>query len=208
MAFYPTVTAFSNNTTTKTFLQSEGIISKTPIGSMPSGLATITCAEYSTGANVVTVLTLNGFVVGAQAGAAAALGVGNIIYSFPTGDQHLELVYSFDNISLTCAGTAVAGGKLGLGSVVASGAISVLSGTSTFQDRLTGVTVPTASTGGAATSSGPVGATAGIGTGIALNGTGAIKDVLLNYSGTMNANNTGNLTASGRIFIQWTRMSF
>lgn len=207
MAFYPTITANSNNTTVRTALQSESIISKTPIGSMPSGLSTITCAEYSTGADVVAVLTLNGFVIGAQAGAAAALGVGSAIYAFPASDQHLELVYSFDAISLTCAGTAVSGGKLGLGSVVASGAISVLSGTSTFQDRLTGTTVPTASTGGAATSA-IFAATAGIGTGIALNGTGAVKTIYLNYAATMNADNVGNLTAQGRIFIKYTRMSF
>src|SRR6185369_3754965 len=126
------------------------------------------------------------FVIGTLAG--ATLGVGAICYAFPASDQHLELVYSFDGVSLTAAGAAAASAKLGLGSVVAVGAVSVLSGTATFQDRLTGTTVPTASTGGAATST-IVAATAGIGTGIALNGTSAIKNVFLNCAAAWGADN-------------------
>lgn len=208
MAIFPTALSTSNNTTIKTALQSESIISKTAIGSTPTAAGnTVTVAEYSTGAAVTTVLTLNNFVIGAQAPAAAALGLGAICYSFPASDLHTELFYSFDSIVLTQAGTAVAGAVLGLGSVVASGAISVLSGTATFQNRLVGTTVPTASTGGAATSA-LAAVTAGIGTGIALNVAANVKDVFLNAAATWNANNTGNLTASGRIFIQWNRMSF
>lgn len=168
-----------------------------------SPVATVTVDEYG-GKDVVTVLTLTNFVVGALAGAGAALGLGNIVYAFPAG-QHFELVYSLSGISLTAAGTAVAGAKLGLGSVIATGAISVLSGTATFQDRLTGTTVPTASTGGAATSA-LLATTAGIGTGIALNVAASVKNVFLNCAATWNADNTGNLTASGVIVLKWVRM--
>ncbi len=199
-----TITAYSNNEVTKTAIVSEYIRSKTAIGSTP--VSTVTFNEYSTGADVVTVLTLTNFVVGALAGAGAALGVGNIVYAFPASDQHLELVSSFDNISLTATGTAVTT-KLGLGSVIASGAVSVLSGTATFQDRLTGVNAATAAGGGTAISS-MAAATAGIGTGIALNVAASVKNVFLNAAGTWNADNTGNLTANGRIFLKWTRMSF
>lgn len=208
MAIYPTVLSTSNNTTTKTALQSNSLISLTPIGSTPAAAGnTVTVAEYTDGANVVTVLTLNNFVVGALAGAAAALAVGNIVYAFPTGDQHTEASYSFDNVSLTAAGTAVSGAKLGIGSVVGSGAVATLAGTATFMDRLTQQTVPTAATGGAATSA-LVNVTAGVNTGIGLNTTSSVKNVFLSGCATWNADNTGNLTASGRIFIQWTRMSF
>lgn len=206
MALTQTVTAYSNNETVKTALSSEYIRAKTPLGSTPSTISTVTATEYSTGADVVTVLTLNNFVVGALAGAGAALGFGNIVYAFPTGDMHTEVCYSFENIVLTAAGTAV-NADVGLGSVVASGAVNVLSGTSTFEDRLTGQTIGTNAAGGTAVSAGPVGATAGILTGIALNGTSAVKNVFLNAAGTWNANNVGNLTASGRIYIKWTRMS-
>jgi hypothetical protein len=207
MAFYPTILGTTNNTTVKTALQTESVISKTPIGSMPAGLSTITCAEYTAGGAVTTVLTLNNFVVFALAGAAAALAGGSIIYSFPASDLHTEASYSFDGISLTAAGTAVAGATLGIGSVVASGAVATLAGTATFMDRLTQATVPTASGGGAATSA-LANVTAGVNTGIGLNVAASVKNVFLNSSATWNANNTGNLTASGRIFIQWNRMSF
>lgn len=206
MSITNTVTAYSNNETTKTALVSEYIRSKTAIGSTPSTISTISCIEYSTGGDVLTVLTLNNFVIGAMASAAAALGVGAIIYTFPSGDQHLETAYSFWNMVLTCNGTAV-NADVGLGSVVASGAVSVLSGTATFEDRLTGQTIGSAASGGTAVSAGPIGATAGIQTGIALNGTSSVKNVFLNAAGTWNANNTSNLTISGQVFIKWTRFS-
>lgn len=206
MSIINTVTPFTNNETVKTALVSEYIRSKTAIGSTPSGISTITCTEYSTGGDILVALTLTNFVVGALAGAGAALGVGNIIYTFPTGDQHLETAYSFWNLALTAAGTAVTC-KVGLGSVIASGAVSGLSGTATFQDRVTAQDITTGASGGTAVNAGPVGATAGIQTGIALNGTSAVKNVFLNAAGTWNSNNTGNLTASGQIFIKWTRFS-
>ena len=206
MAFYPTVLSTTNNTTVKTAIQTESVISKTPIGSMPSGLSTITCAEYTQGTLVTAVLTLNGFVIGAIPAANAALGVGSAIYSFPAGDQHLETAYSFWGLALTLPSTGVVC-TTGLGSVVASGVVSVLSGTATFQDRLTGQSITSAAGGGTAVNAGPVGATAGIQTGIALNGTGAIKTVYLNSAGTFGTANAGNLTATGQIFIQWSRFS-
>lgn len=208
MAIFPTVLSTSNNTTVKTALQTESVISKTPIGSTPAAAgATVTVAEYTDGTAVTTVLTFNNFVVFALAGAAAALAGGSICYAFPASDLHTEASYSFDGIVMTAAGTAVAGAKLGVGSVVASGAVATLAGTATFMDRLTQQTVPTASTGGAATSA-LVNVTAGVNTGIGLNVAASVKNVFLNGCATWNSDNVGNLTVSGRLFIQWNRMSF
>ena len=179
-----------------------GIQATTPLTTTPVG--TVTIQEFSTGKDIVTVLTLTNFIVGGSFGAAAK-GVGNIVAAYPAGDQHLELVDSFSSIVLTLAGTAVAC-DTGLGSVIASGAVSVLDGTATFEDRFTGVAITTAPTGGTAVS-GLAGATAGIGTGIALNGAAAVKNVFLNAAGTFNVNNTGNLTASGVIILKWTQMA-
>lgn len=200
----PTPTPYSNNETPKSAIVTNYVRQKVAIGSTP--VSTVTFNEYSTGGDILTVLTLTNFVVGALASAGAALGVGNILYTFPAGDQHLELAYSLWGLALTCPGTAVAC-DTGLGSVIASGAVSVLDGTGTFEDRLTGVAISTASTGGTAVNSGPVGATAGIGTGIALNATGSVKNVFLNAAGTWNANNTNSLLANGQVFIKWTRFS-
>lgn len=171
---------------------------------MTTPVSTVTVAESGDGRNITTVLTLTDFIVGALAGAGAALGLGNIVAAFPAG-QHLELVYSFSSLSLKAVGTPVTC-KTGLGSVIASGAVSVLSGTATFQDRLTAQDIATAPAGGTAVSA-LKGATAGIGTGIALNVAASVKNVFLNAAGTWNANNTGNLTASGTIVLKWTKMN-
>ena len=181
-------------------LQSNEVSSLNGIGTPGLG---VVAKHYSTGKDVVTVLTLDDFIVGALAGSGAALGIGSVVYTFPAG-QHFELVYSFSSVSLKCAGTAVAT-DTGLGSVVASGAVSVLSGTGTFEDRLTGQTITTSSTGGTAVSA-LLAATAGIGTGISLNVAASVKNVFLNSAGTWNANNTGNLTADGVIVLKWTQM--
>ncbi len=205
MSIINTVTAQSNNETTKSALVSEYIRAKTPLGSTPSSISTITTQENSTGSDVTTILTLTNFVIGAIPAANAALGVGAIVYTFPAG-QHLELVYGFSNLSLTLPGTANAAAITGLGSVVASGAVSVLSGTATFQNRLTGQTLATASSGGAVASA-LLGATAGIGTGISLNVAANVKDVFLNCAATWVTANAGNLTASGVIVLKWVKMN-
>lgn len=166
-------------------------------------VTTVAINEYGDGRDMTTVLTLTNFIVGALAGAGAALGVGNIVCAFPAG-AHLELIY-YQSLSMKCVGTAV-NTDTGLGSVIASGAVSVLSGTATFEDRLTGQTLATASGGGTAAAA-LLGATAGLGTGISLNVAGSIKNVFLNSAGTWNANNTGNLTATGTVTIHWTKMS-
>lgn len=182
-------------------LTADSVRNRVNLGTTPVG--TVSIVEYSDNRDVTTVLTLTNFIVGALAGAGANLGIGNIVYAFPAG-QHFELVYSLSSIVLTCAGTAVAT-DTGLGSVIASGAIAVLSGTATFEDRLTGQTINTDPAGGAAVSA-LTAATAGIGTGISLNVAGSVKDVFLNSAGAWNADNTGNLTATGTIVLKWTRM--
>jgi hypothetical protein len=174
----------------------------TPLGSTP--VDTVSIKEYGDGRNMVTELTLTDFIVGALAGAGAALGVGNIVYTFPAAGAHLETVY-YQELSLKCAGTPV-NTDTGLGSVIATGAVSVLSGTATFEDRLTGQTIPTAAGGGSATKKLAV-ATAGALTGIAVNESASIKNVFLNSAGTWNANNSGNLTATGIIVLKWTKMN-
>jgi len=182
-------------------LKSDSVMTRASIGTTPVG--TVSFLEYGDGRDMTTVLTLTNFIVGALAGAGAALGVGNIVYAFPAG-QHAELVYSLSSIVLTAAGTPV-NTDTGLGSVIATGAVSTLDGTATFEDRLTGQTIATAAAGGSAVST-VKGATAGIGTGIALNIDSSVKNVFLNSAGTWNEDNTGNLTASGTIVLKWTMM--
>lgn len=201
-----TQTAFSQDGAQIAIFDSNGFMAdsirpRVAFGSSPVG--TVSFQEYGDGRDFTTVCTLTNFIVGTLAGAAAALGVGNIVYAYPAG-QHLELVSSLSAIVLTAAGTAVAT-DTGLGSVIATGVIALLSGTTTFEDRLTGQTINTAAGGGAAVSA-LTAATAGIGAGISLNVAASVKNIFLNSAGTWNANNTGNLTASGTIVLKWTRM--
>ncbi len=171
----------------------------TPVTTTP--VATVTIQEFGDGKDITAVCTLTNFVVGALAGAAAALGLGNIVAAFPAG-AHVENWYYY-NLVLTAAGTAV-NSDLGLGSVIAVGAIATLDGTSTFEDRLTGQTVGTAAAGGTAVAA-LKNPTAGVQTGIALNVAASIKNVFLNAAGTWNANNTGNLTATGTVVLRYSR---
>lgn len=176
----------------------------TQAGITPAGIATIVANEYNAGGSHITVLTLTNFIVGALAGAAADLGVGNKIYTFPAGVQLHEV--SYFSLSLTAAGTAV-NTDTGIGSVIASGAVNVLSGTATFEDYVTGQTVATAAGGGAVAVVGPIGATAGILTGISLQTAAKVKNLFLNSAGTWNANNTGNLTSTGSIVLKWSTLA-
>lgn len=189
------------NTAGGVVLGTAGSYNAVNLGTTPVG--TVSIKEYTTGKDVVAVLTLNNFIVGALAGAGAALGLGNIFYATPAG-QEVEIAYGADSLVFTAAGTAVTG-VFGIGSVIASGAVSVLSGTATFQDRFTGTAATTGAGGGAAVS-GLKTATAGALTGIALNVAGSVKNFFLNFAGTWNANNTGNLTCSGTIVVKYSIM--
>lgn len=200
MALTDTITAYSNNEVTKTALVSNQLRQKTPLGSTPSTISTVTTVEYGDGRDITTELTLTNFVVGALAGAGAALAMGNICYTFPAGAHFTTVAYK--NISLTAAGTAVAA-DLGIGSIVGAGAQSVLSGVgATAEDYLTGVATTTGASGGTAVAQ-LVAVTATIATNVAA----SVKNVFLNAAGTWNADNTGNLTATGTIVIKWTKMS-
>lgn len=163
------------------------------------GAGTVVASSYGDGKNFVTVLTLTNFIVGALAGAAASLGIGNKLYTLPAGSQLVEVTDA--SIALTAAGTSKTP-KLGLGSVIASGAVSVLSGTATFMDYHTQWTAGATDTH-AVVADGPVAATAGYGAGIALNSRTSVKDIFFNAADSWAADNTGNLTATGTITIKW-----
>lgn len=98
----------------------------------------VTAVEYGDGRTHQTVLTLGaGCVLPAIAG-GAALGIGTLLYTFPAGAQVIESAYMSVGITQTQAHINANQPKVGLGSVVASGVVSALSGTATFQDIITG----------------------------------------------------------------------
>lgn len=167
------------------------------------GAATVVAKEYGDGVNHVTELTLTNYVVGPLAGAAAAktLVPPTPLYTLPAGVQLLEVSYA--KVGLTAAGTAVTP-EIGLGSVVGDGSANATIGAAgaTMEDILEGYAVAT-TVSHAQVASGPKGATAGILTGISLNKAADAKTIYMNCAGTWNANNTGNLTASGKVVLVW-----
>lgn len=171
----------------------------TPVLTTP--VTTVSIKEYGDGHNFVDVLTLTDFIVGHIPAAAAALGIGNIVASFPGAPGfHIEEVY-YQELKLQLPGTPV-NADLGLGSVVASGAVSLLSGTGTFEDRLTGQTNATAASYGSlvkAMARMPL-------TGISVNLNNSVKDIYLNAAGTWNVNNHGDLLCAGTIVVKWTKI--
>ena len=164
---------------------------------------TVSVEEFGDGVHHVTKLTLTDFIVGPLAGAGAAktLVPPKALYLLPAGVQVIK--YSYIEIALSAAGTAVTP-EIGLGSVIGDGSANSAIGSAgaTMEDIHEGFSVADTDTE-ATVKDGPVGATAGILTGISLNKAADAKTIYLNCAGTWNADNTGNLTASGTIVIVW-----
>ena len=92
--------------------------------------------EYGDGFHHVTVLTLTGLSFSAEPD-NASLAVGDLIYTLPAGAKMLESAYM--NIALNQTGDVKTDNfEIGLGTVIGTGAVSVLNGTATFEDIITG----------------------------------------------------------------------
>lgn len=96
-----------------------------------------TATEYGDSTQRLTVLRATSSVAKFTIAANASEGHGQAIYTFPTKDLFIGPPAKY-TIGITAASNPSDTPVLGLGTVVASGAISVLSGTATFQDISTG----------------------------------------------------------------------
>lgn len=83
-----------------------------------------------------TVLDINATLPAIAGG--ASLGVGRLLYTFPPGAVLVESVSMSVGITQTQANINANTPRVGLGTVVASGAVAVLSGTPTFENILAG----------------------------------------------------------------------
>ena len=173
---------------------------KTLVGSEYGTAGTgVTAVHYGDGKDITTVLTLAGIALASTG--AAALGVGALIFTFPAG-QHLHYATKM-NLTLTGGGTVDADTPdVGIGSVIASGVVSVLSGTATFEDYVTGQTATDCS--GTAIPAFTV-ATAGALTGISVNNTSSVKAVHVNVADTWAGADA--ITLAGSVTIRWSIMN-
>lgn len=95
-----------------------------------------TVTEYGDGYNHTSVITVNTTLPSIAGG--ASLGVGKLLYTFPSNAHALWVSYMSLAITQTQGHINANTPNVGLGTVIASGAVSVLSGTATFQDIITG----------------------------------------------------------------------
>lgn len=98
----------------------------------------VTAVEYGNGGYHRTVLTVD-TVLPAIAG-GAALGVGVLLYTLPAGVQVIGTTYMSLAITQTQGNINADTPDGGIGTTIASGAISFLNGTTTFENLLTGQT--------------------------------------------------------------------
>lgn len=93
--------------------------------------------EYALGPKRVTVLSLTAFSLGND-GNNVSLGIGAKFYSFPAGKIVIQNASMIGAFSTTDVANQAKTLQVGVGSVVAVGAVAVLSGTGTFQDTISG----------------------------------------------------------------------
>jgi hypothetical protein len=188
--------------TNATIFDTAGIVTNSvraisPVGTPAAG---VQAYEYTDGRNVQTTLFLSNFDVG-SIGGAGNLGLGGLIYSFPAG-SHIHFATCIQDVSLAGDAPILADTpEVGLGSVIASGAVATLGGTPTFEDYVTGSAMPNC--GGDSLYVKPTGATAGFGMGISLNGVSDSKDLYLNVANNWSGA-SASLSAFGTITINWT----
>ena len=168
------------------------------IGAAPGTPGTGVTASHQSGDGVHYVTTLTLTNVSYTVAGAAAEAIGSLVYTFPAG-VHAHKVTNI-NVALQGGGTVDTDTpEIGVGSVIATGAVAILSGTPTFEDYITGQVA--ADCNGTATVK-MTAATAGYGTGISLNESGDAKTLHLNIADTWAGADT--VLASGTITFEWT----
>lgn len=155
-----------------------------------ASVGVIATEELVDGITRKTTLTIAAFT---QAIAGAALGFGKELYTFPEGVVKVtEATADVTIFGATETGTP----DLGVGTVVASGAIDVLSGTATFENIMDGFTATAITTTPGSASNNYVVAEAGV-----LDGHTTAAKAFLNVAETWTA--TEDLTVAGTVTIFW-----
>lgn len=182
----------SDNLTTNANVTVNGdLLTSQDVGTVGNG-STVTAIEHGNDASHVTTLTLANFVLPAVPGQGAQ-GNGALLYTLPAGAQLVQGARINVSIFADNGQVATDTPDVGIGSVIAAGAVSVLSGTATFEDILTGQTFNDFN--GTAENT-----IVGLGTPFATT-SGGTKTIYLNYADTFA--NGSNLHANGTVAIPW-----
>lgn len=162
------------------------------VGAVGTG---VTAVEYGDGYNHTTVLTLT-ITLPAIAG-GANLGVGNLIYTLPTGAVIVDAAYMSVGITQSQGFINADTPDMGIGTVIASGVVAVLGGTTTFEDILTGQTVNDCTGTAEVKTAIPTAAVP------LVIETGGAHTVYLNVADGWAANGDAAATAAGTVVINW-----
>lgn len=162
------------------------------VGTVGNG-TTVTAVESGDADVHLTTLTIDEFTLPAVA-AAGSQGNGALLYTLPAGAQIVEHCRFNVGVFASNGQAAADTPDVGIGSVIATGAITVLSSTATFEDIMTGQTLTANGTVGTAISAGSDFTT----------DTGGSKAIYLNYADSW-ANGT-NLHANGTVVIPWVHL--
>lgn len=113
----------------------------TPVTTANVGTANtgVTAVEYGDGVDHTTVLTVS-VTDAVDIADNAALADGYLLYTFPAGLIVVEQAYMTMALSVASTEAQADTPDVGLGTVIASGAVATLDGTGTFEDLLTGQT--------------------------------------------------------------------
>lgn len=172
-----------------------GFTSTANVGTAASG---VTAVESRTGWIGCTRLSFTAKALSDISGAAAQ-GIGALLYTLPAGCQ----VISSSRVKLTAGSfagnTAVANARVGLGTTIATGAVSVLNGTAGFMNLLTEQTIASVGTFTVDKTLGPT-----AGANLVIESAGA-KTVHLNVAATWAAALVAP-TVTGEVTIWWTFM--
>lgn len=116
-------------------LRNLGTLSPASFGTVTTGATTV-ADEHGDGVWHLTKLTMTAFSLG-NVGDNASLGIGNKFYTFPAGTILVDYI-SLKGGAAAAVNVTAQTPEFGVGSVIASGAVSVLSGTATFEDYIDG----------------------------------------------------------------------
>jgi len=182
-------TAATGVTVDGVLIKDGAVISGSAVGTVGTG---VTAVHYGDGKNFTSVLTIADLDFAVAAAADEAIG--KLIYTFPAG-AHLLSATSM-SVALQGGGTVDADTPdVGIGTVIATGAVAVLGGTATFEDIIDGQTA--ADCGGTATA-------AFLKPDDELSVAADVKAVHLNIADGWAGADT--VTASGTVVLKWTIM--
>lgn len=173
-----------------------------PTGNVGTAAAGVTAVEFGDAYDHTTILTVD-TALGAIAG-GAALGLGVLLYTLPAGAQIISAAHIDLAIQQTEGHITADTPTVGLGTTVASGAVSVLSGTAAFQNILTGTAA--ADCDGTPTIKTTLATASPFGLVCEASG-GLNKTVYFNVADTWAASGDAGPGVTGTVVLKWQQMS-